>query len=192
MATAGRQHGRHAAGDLGPDLPATPDQEADPESVARAIALRQLTLAPRTRAQLSTAMARRGVPDDVAQRVLDRFEEVKLVDDTDFARQWVQTRQAGRGLARRALSHELRERGVAAETVRAAVGEIGDEDELEAARDLVRRRLPAMRGDDPARRTRRLAGMLARRGYGQSVALRAIREVSGELDAVLEDSPDPD
>jgi regulatory protein len=148
--------------------------------VARDIALRQLTVAPRTRAQLSDAMARRGVPDDVADAVLDRFEEVRLVDDEEFARQWVQSRHAGRGLARRALRYELRERGVADETVQAAVEAIDADAELEAARQLVRRRLPGMRSDDPARRTRRLAGMLARKGYGTGVAFRAIREVTGE------------
>jgi regulatory protein len=137
-------------------------------------------------------MARRGVPDDVAESVLDRFEEVRLVDDDEFARQWVTTRHTGRGLARRALSYELRQRGIADETVADAVDQIGDEEELEAARELVRRRLPGMRGDDPARRTRRLVGMLARKGYGAGVTMRAIREVTGELDALAEGGFDPD
>jgi regulatory protein len=137
-------------------------------------------------------MARRGVPDEVATAVLDRFEEVELVDDEAFARQWVEQRHTGRGLSRRALTHELRRKGVDDETVREAVGSIGAEQELEAARELVRRRLPAMRGDDPVRRTRRLAGMLARKGHSSEVSLRAIREVTGELDAVLEGGFDPD
>lgn len=184
-ADGGRRRGRHeaAAGD-GPDGPgpaaADPAPPADPAELARAIGLRQLTAAPRTRAQLSKAMTRRGVPDEVAETVLDRFEQVRLVDDEDFARQWVQTRHAGRGLARRALRYELRERGVADETVQAAIGEIDDASELEAARGLVRRRLPGMRADDPTRRTRRLAGMLARKGYSTSVAFQAIRDVTGE------------
>src|SRR5512144_1291092 len=146
MATGGRRRERRGGFGPGHDEPVpgtaadlTPD--ADPESVARAIALRQLTAAPRTRAQLSDAMARRGVPDDVAEAVLDRFEEVRLVDDDDFARQWVQTRHAGRGLSRRALRHELRARGIDDEIVQEAVDQIDTEDELEAARQLVRRRL---------------------------------------------------
>ena len=177
---------RRSAGQKGPDGP-TPGSvgdlspDADPHAVARAIALRQLTLGPRTRAQLADAMARRGVPDDVADAVLDRFEEVSLVDDEEFARQWVQTRHNGRGLARRALAHELTRRGVDGAVVREAVDEIGPDDELAAARALVRRRLPSMAADDPARRTRRLASMLARKGYGSSVAFRAIREETAHL-----------
>jgi regulatory protein len=153
--------------------------------VARAVALRQLTSGPRTRAQLAAAMKRRNVPEDVAEAVLDRFEDVSLVDDEEFARQWVTTRHVGRGLARRALSYELRQRGVADDVVKDAVGELTPDDELAAARELVRRRAPAMRGDDPARRTRRLAGMLARKGYSGAVAMRAIRE---ELDAADDDA----
>lgn len=164
----------------------TPD--ADPAAVARSIVLRQLTMAPRTRAQLSAAMAKREVPDEVAEAVLDRFAEVNLVNDEEFARQWVSSRHLGRGLARRALAYELRHRGVDDQTVQAAVDEIDDDTELQAARDLVRRRLPSMAGDDPARRARRIAGMLARKGYGSATAMRALREVLDEVpdDALAE------
>lgn len=164
---------------------AVPD--ADPEQVARAILLRQLTLGPRTRAQLAATLARRRVPDDVAERVLDRFTEVGLVDDPAFAASWVQSRHAGRGLARRALAHELRQRGVADSVVAEAVAELDGEQELSTARALVARRLPATRGLDAAARTRRLAGMLARKGYPPGLALRVVREALGaegaELDA---------
>ena len=193
MTTGGRR-GRRAVGN-GFDAPVpgssaglTPD--ADPSAVARGIALRQLAMAPRTRAQLAEAMGRRGVPDDVAQVVLDRFEEVQLVDDGEFARQWVQTRHAGRGLARRALRHELRQRGVADDTLQEAVDLIDDDQELEAARGLVRRRWPSTRGDDPQRRARRLAGMLARKGYSAAVAFRAVRDVASELDDGRDGGPD--
>jgi len=175
----GRRYARGTRGGHDEPVPGSPADlapDADPESVARSIVLRQLTAGPRSRAQLADALARRGVPDDVAGPVLDRFQEVDLVDDEEFARQWVQTRHLGRGLARRALSHELRRRGIDEETARGAVDQIDDEAELEAARALVRRRLPGTARDDPARRVRRLAGMLARKGYSSGVAMRAIRE----------------
>ena len=167
--------------------------DADPAAVARAIALKQLTAGPRTRTQLAAAMRRRGVPDDVAQSVLDRFEDVALVDDQEFARQWVTTRHTGRGLARRALSYELRQRGVADDLVKDAVDELTRDDELAAARALVRRRAPSMRADDPARRTRRLAGMLARKGYSGALAMQAIQAELGEsADGLTEADTDTD
>jgi len=161
---------------------------------ARAIALRQLAIAPRTRAQLAEVLARRGVSDEVARVLLDRFEEVDLVDDEQFSRRWVRSRHAERGLSKRALAHELRTRGVADATIREAVDEIGPGEELAAARALVRRRLPALRGDDRVRRTRRLAGMLARKGYGPGTALQAIREelAALALDAEIDEFDDRD
>lgn len=145
------------------------------EALARQIALRQLTAAPRTRAELAAAMARKQVPPQVADTVLDRFDEVGLIDDQAFARAWVESRHAGRGLGRRALREELRRRGVDAELAAEAIEQISDEDEVAAAGRLVRKRLPSMAALEPAVRDRRLAGMLARRGYGAGVALRAIR-----------------
>jgi regulatory protein len=145
-----------------------------------------LALQPRTRKELADGLRRRGIPDDITNGVLDRFGDVGLVDDAAFAKAWVTSRHRGRGLARRALAHELQRRGVDQDSVTAAVDQIGTDDELSAARDLVRRRLPAMQHLAAQARTRRLLGMLARRGYGAGVAMQAIREV-GDDDGATED-----
>ena len=96
----------------------------DPETAARGICLRALTGAAKTRKQLADLLAKKGVPDEAATAVLDRFTEVGLIDDAAFARAWVSSRQAGRGLARRALSAELRAKGVEPEVAAEAVGEV--------------------------------------------------------------------
>ncbi|WP_461022301.1 regulatory protein RecX [Thalassiella azotivora] len=144
--------------------------------MAKAIALRQLTMASRSRAQLRQAMARKLVPDDVAEQVLDRLEEVRLVDDAAFAEGYVRYRQRERGLARRALAYELRQKGVDDETARAALDELDPDDELAAARDLVARRLRSTARLDRDARIRRLAGMLARKGYPAGVAMQVVRD----------------
>lgn len=150
--------------------------EADSEAVARKILLDQLTGRARTRAELRAKLARRHVPDEVADRLLDRFAEVGLVDDKAFAREWVQSRQSGRGLARRALAQELRRKGVEQSVVEAAVAEVEPGDELAAARELVRRKLPSLARHDQTTQVRRLTGMLARKGYPSAVAFRVVRE----------------
>ncbi len=152
-----------------------PEPDPAPESVARTIALTALTTAPRTRAQLAGLMAKRDVPEPVATDVLDRFTEVGLIDDPEFARAWVDSRHAGRGLGRRVLREELRRRGVDPEVTAEALDQVSADDELEAARRLVRRKLQSLRGVDGQRRDRRLLGMLARRGHGSGVAWAAIR-----------------
>ncbi len=166
---------------------AAADAEPDPEQVARSIALRLLTGAPRSRAQLAEAMARRDVPEEVADRVLDRFTEVGLVDDAAYAEILVRSRHAERGLSRRALAMELRRRGVDEVTAGEALEQVDDADEEEAARALARKKLRATRGLDREVRLRRAYGALGRRGYGGSLVSRVVRE---ELAAEGQDDED--
>jgi regulatory protein len=156
--------------------PRTRGREPDPYDVARQIVLRQLALSPKSRKQLADKLRQRNCPDDVARAVLDRMTEVGLVDDETYAGMLVRSQQAGRGLARSALARELRTRGVDDETARATLEGIDPEDERERAAQLVAKRLKTMHGLDAAVQTRRLAGMLARKGYPGELAMAVIRE----------------
>ena len=149
----------------------------DPEAQARQICLRLLTLAPRTRAQLATALHRRGIPDETAEAVLSRFADVGLIDDAAFARAWVESRHYSRGLSRRSLSAELRRQGVQTEEIREAVDTLDLEQEVATARRLVERKLAGTRGQPPEARARRAAGTLARKGYPAGLVFRLIKEV---------------
>ncbi|GAB2720498.1 recombination regulator RecX [Streptomyces bullii] len=152
----------------------------DPVERARAICLRLLTGTPRTRKQLADALRKREIPDDAADEVLSRFEEVGLINDRAFADAWVESRHHGRGLARRALAQELRTKGVDSTLIDAAVAQLDSDQEEATARDLVDRKLRSTRGLDRDRRIRRLAGMLARKGYPQGLALRVVRQALEE------------
>lgn len=166
------------ARELGPD--------DDPAEVARQVCLDQLSFAARTRAELAAACARRGVPQEVAEQVLSRFGEVGLVDDAAFAQAWVAQRSTGKGLARRALSQELRRRGVDDETTAEAVAALAPEDELAAARALVDKRLRTTAGLAPDARVRRLVSLLARKGHTSGTAYRVVREALAEEGVELE------
>ncbi|MEV8552964.1 recombination regulator RecX [Streptomyces glaucescens] len=166
------------------------ESSGDPAERARAICLRLLTGTPRTRKQLADALRKREIPDDVAEEVLSRFEEVGLIDDSAFADAWVESRHHGRGLARRALARELRTKGVDSTLIDAAVAQLDAEQEEATARELVARKLRATRGLERDKRLRRLAGMLARKGYSEGLALRVVRqalEEEGEDTEFLED-----
>ena len=58
-----------------------------------------------------------------------------------------------------------------------AVEVVDDDDERAAARVLVERRARSMQRLDRATATRRLIGMLARKGYGGGLAAAVVREV---------------
>lgn len=157
------------------------DPEPDPASAARAIVLRQLTNSPKSRLQLARKLAERNIPEDVAEAVLDRFEEVRLVDDAEFADMWVRSRSQSRKLAKGALRRELADKGIDADIAATALEQLSDEAEESAARDLVERKLRGSTGfPDRAQRdktTRRLASMLARKGYQPSQAFRIVADV---------------
>ena len=150
--------------------------------MAREICLRQLAVRPRTRAELAKALARRGISDDVITEVLDRYDEVGLIDDAAFARAWVSSRHHGRGLAKRALANELRQRGVDADVTNDALETLDEDAEATTARALVDRKLRTATGP-PEAVFRRLVGMLARKGYPAGVAIRAVKDALAARDA---------
>ena len=149
---------------------------ADPTGFARQVCLQLLETAPRTRAELARVLAKKGVPEQAAEQVLGRFAEVGVIDDALFASLWVSSRHRGRGLAARALSQELRRKGIDDDLVRQAIGELDPDQEAATARELVRRKLPSTLGVPTDARVRRLAGMLARKGYGAGLAFRIVKQ----------------
>jgi regulatory protein len=141
------------------------------------LCLRLLTVRARTRAELAGHLTKRGFPDDAADAVLNRLEAVGLIDDEDFAEQWVRSRQANAGKGKRALAAELRTKGVEAELIAGVLDGIDAGAERSRAEQLVERRLRReVLGGDDAKVVRRLVGMLARRGYSQSMAVSVVTD----------------
>ncbi len=162
-----------------------PRSEAEWESLARSVLLRQLALGPRSRHQLEKKLTERDVPSEVVRALLDRFEEVQLIDDAEFARMMVRTRTAARSLSRASLRRELAEKGIDAELAEDALLQITDEDEHEQARDVVRRKLRSSADlsehTTREREMRRLVGVLARKGYTPGTAFSIVKQVMAEV-----------
>src|ERR1700684_549235 len=188
--------------------------EPSREERARAVCLRLLTARARTRAEWAGELAKRGYPDDVSTRVLDRLADVGLIDDADFAEQWVHSRLANAGKGKRALAAELRTKGIDndvitsvlgginpaagggrggellrtkgtyTDVISSVLGGINPAAERGRAEELVRKKLRRENLSDEAadaRVTRRLVGMLARRGFAQSMAYDVVSvELAGE------------
>jgi regulatory protein len=161
-----------------PPDPADADEfPGDPEAVARTICLQQLDRRARSRSELAAVLRRRGVPDDAANRVLDRFVEVGLVDDAALADLLAGAQHRERGLARRAVAVKLRQRGFDDEVISAALTGIDAGDEWVRAHELVIRRQRALAGLPGDVQARRLVALLARKGYPSGLAYRVVREV---------------
>jgi SOS response regulatory protein OraA/RecX len=167
-------------------------QPGDPEARAKQICLRLLTAEPQTRAQLALALHRKGIPPETAESVLSRFTDAGLINDAAFARAWVESRHHSRGLSRRSLSVELKRRGVDGEEIREAIDALDPEQEAATARRLVEQKMASTRGQPPQARARRIASLLARKGYPPGLAFRLIREAmqqEGPVDLDLDAEP---
>ena len=165
-----------------PREPSAPpdDVDADVESVARTIALRKLTARACTRHELGQALQAKNVPQDVIDAVLDRLQEVGLVDDAAFAVDWVTSRQQRRHLSRGLLRRELQRKGVERSHIDSALERVDRSAELRSARDLVERKRAAMDGLPREVQYRRLAGMLSRRGFDSAITTKVLADVLGE------------
>ncbi|MBS9531985.1 recombination regulator RecX [Mycobacterium sp. M1] len=167
-------------------LPSTSESvEADPakrEEQAKTVCLRLLTARARTRAELAEQLTKRGYPDDVSERVLNRLTTAGLIDDADFAEQWVRSRHEYAGKGRKVLAAELRTKGVADDVIAEALADLDSDAERDRAEQLVHAKLRRESlGEDDVKVTRRLVAMLARRGYNPSMAYEVVRDgIAGE------------
>jgi regulatory protein len=164
--------------------PSPSTSEPPREEQARALCLRLLTARARTRAELSAQLVKRGYPDDVSNRVLDRLAAVGLLDDAEFAEQWVQSRRSSAGKGKRALAAELHTKGVDNDVITTVLAGIDAGSERERAEQLVRAKLRRENLDgDQTKVARRLVAMLARRGYDQTMAYNVVSvQLNLELD----------
>lgn len=155
-------------------------EEADPYTRAKTIVYNQLAYSAKTRGQLRKKLQSEGFEAELIEPLLDKFEAAKLIDDAEYAETFVRQKSRTKKLSRAALRRELAERGVHGEEAENALAQRTDEQEREDAAELVRKKLrPGMDLSDRAEKdrvTRRLLGMLARRGYSSSVSMSVIRE----------------
>lgn len=176
---------------IGAGVPGDPEQPlGDPESAARIICLRLLDRRARSRAELAEALQRRGIPDDAASAVLDRFAEVGLIDDSALAQSVAAAQHTERGLARRAVAVKLRHRGFDDDVIDSALTGIRAEDERERAAELVRRRRRSLAALPPDVQKRRLVGLLGRKGYSPGLAYQVVRDELADVDGADEPGDD--
>ncbi|MFW7413964.1 regulatory protein RecX [Demequina sp. SO4-18] len=154
-----------------------PATSEDPAQRARDIALRLLNHSARSAAQLREGLVSREVAPEVADEVIERYREVGLLDDAALSAAIVRARHRERGKSRRAILEELRRKGFEAQDIDAALAQITDDDEQDAARALAVKRWNQLDGVDRDKRVRRVVGMLGRKGYSPSDAFALVREL---------------
>ena len=126
--------------------------------------------------EIEQKLLRAGYRPSAVEMVLYKLEKERLLDDADFARQWVEAR-ANRKMGRERIARELRQKGVDEEEAAAALEDIDEEEQLAAALRLAEKAAARLKpGEDPRRGAQRIIGMLIRRGYGWDVAREAVEK----------------
>lgn len=143
---------------------------------ALAVARRRLERREQTVAQLREALGAAGASPGTAETVLRELAAAGLIDDARYARLFAEDRRALDGWGRERIARALHARGIAPELIERALAQEGD-GELERALGLLRARFPDGIGDPRARR--RAYGLLARRGYDDELAARAVHRLAG-------------
>ena len=154
------------------------------ETRARNVLLHQLARSAKSTSQLRKILEQREIPSEIAEKVLERFTEVGLIDDAAYAETIVNSRRNYKGLAKSAIKRELNEKGVPAPFIEVADESITAEDDFEAAKDLASRRIRQMSALTREVRERRLAGYLGRKGYPSSVVFAAIKFAESQIETV--------
>ena len=145
------------------------------ESRARNVLLHQLARSAKSTSQLRKILEQREIDSEIAEKVIERFTEVGLIDDAAYAETIVNSRRNYKGLAKSAIKRELNEKGVSQELVEEAISGITAEDDFESAKQLATRRYRQLAHLERDVRTRRLAGYLQRKGYASSAVFASIK-----------------
>ena len=135
----------------------------------------------RSRAELRERLLKAEFEPQLVDEVLDDLAGSGLINDAQFAHEWVRQRAARRGKSARVLDMELRDKGVGGADRAAALEQISDEDEEHTARAVAEKSARKVKSAPTDRagydkHLRRIVGALARRGFNQGMALRIARE----------------
>jgi regulatory protein len=158
------------------------DQEADPYSIANTIALNALVARAKSKGELLAHLKKRGVEDDVAQATIFRLQENGLINDSEFAKAWTQSRNTSKKLSKRIIAGELRTRGVDQSSIDVALDEIDDESEYRTAFSLGMKKYNTMSRLEPEVQIRRIQSLLQRKGFSFPTIARVIRELDVQSD----------
>ena len=139
------------------------------EKRARNVLLHQLNRSVKSKDQLRKILAKREIDVEIAERILDRFEEAGLINDREFAITVVNSRHRHKGLAKSAIARELREKGIEQPILEEALADIDSEAELSRAKELAEVRARRLVSLEPEVAKRRLSGYLARKGYSGNI-----------------------
>ncbi len=156
----------------------------DTKEVAYQKALHFLSFRPRTEKEVRQNLLSKEFEAELVEEVINKLKEKRLIDDLQFARAWVENRNAYRPRGQRALAVELQQKGVSRKAIDEALAGMGDETELavSAARKYAKR----LQGEDWMVFRKKLSAFLGRRGFSYESISGTVRRVWEEIQSSQE------
>lgn len=148
-----------------------------PARAPREIALTFLEHCPRTCEEVRRRLRRAAATPAEIEEIIAGFQRAGLLDDEQFAHEWVERRAAQKGYGRERLFAELQRKGIDRATIERALAHIEPDHEIESALAAAEKRLAGADPADPAVR-RRLIGFLQRRGHNWDTIAKVIERLT--------------
>lgn len=153
-----------------------------PKGTALQYAVKLLSARPYSERKLREKLLGREYNSTDVGEALDRLKRERLLNDRKFAEEFVRTRMQSRPRGASRMISDLLARGISLTLAKEVVAEtMPQTDELPLAREFVRRKQTQYAGLDGATRWRRMAGLLARRGFGWDTIRKVLGKTEEEL-----------
>jgi regulatory protein len=161
-------------------------EKADELVGARGVALRFLSVRPRTEREIRDKLREKEFGDEEIAQTITALKSAGLLDDATFARMYIRDALAGRPAGKMLLKRKLLLLGVEKSIVQDALEETFTGVDVHAtalalAKQFIRKTQNLKKGETPVKRRNRVSSFLARKGYGWDV-------IEGVLKQVLTDS----
>ena len=157
-------------------------QEKDQFEGAYQRAINFLSYRVRSEKEIRQNLTKHDVPEDIIERVVDRLRGASLVNDWDFASQWVENRVQFKPRGKRALSSELFQKGIGNEIIEDVLAELNEE---ELAYACARSRITKFTGMEKKAFQKKLSGLLTRRGFPYHVTKDVVGSLWKEMEREL-------
>jgi regulatory protein len=153
-------------------------QQDDSLEAAAQAALRYIAYKPRTSSEVRSRLAERKLPEAVIEHTISRFTQTGLINDGQYARDWVEARQVFHPRSTRMMDYELRRKGIDRQEIEAALADANDDDQL--AYQLARQKIGRLESLDFPKFKTRLGGLLTRHGFSYEVVTRIVNRLWSE------------
>jgi len=140
--------------------------------------LAYLSFRQRSEKEIREYLKKKNAPPEVAEKIILNLKKHRFINDEEFARMWIESRNRASPRSQGVLKLELQQKGISNETIEMQLtGADLAKSDLELAKAVVQKRLPRLAGLEREEIYKKLGGYLARRGFNWEVSKRSIDDL---------------